>query len=87
MPHIMKKLTPLGQSMWPWWLLITLYYLASCLGHLKFSLWLVRGRTISWGNNTYNYAYSYAVPWLASIAAATLAWVVWRQARNSVSAR
>jgi hypothetical protein len=71
-------------SLFPWWCVIALYYTATCLGHLQFSLWLVRGRILEWRGDTYVFAYSYAVPWLAGAAAAALAWALWRQAKNSV---
>jgi VanZ family protein len=75
---------PSSQAPWLWWCAIALYYPAICLGHLQFSLWLVRGRTLTWGGTTYVYAYSYAVPWLAGIGVATLAWLLWRQVRRAV---
>ncbi len=84
MPLVARKPSLSLNRFSPWCWLIALYYPITCLGHLQFSLWLVRGRTIQWGGDTYVYAYSYAVPWLASIAAVALAWVVWRQAKNSV---
>jgi VanZ family protein len=76
--------TPSSKALWPGWCLIALYYPITCLGHLQFSLWLVRGRTTTWGGETHVYAYSYAVPWLAGMGVAALAWVLWRQAKNSV---
>jgi VanZ family protein len=67
---------------WPWYLAIAVYYVATCLGHLQFSLWLVRGRTIEIGGQTHVYAFAYAVPWVAALGVAALAWVLWRQVQR-----
>lgn len=64
---------------WAWWLLIAVYYVCTTLGHLQFSLWLVRGRTIDIGGQTYVYAFSYAMPWIAGLGAAALVGALWRQ--------
>jgi hypothetical protein len=57
------------------WLAPVVYFVATSLGHLEFSLWLVRNRT--WGGMTF--AYKEAVPWLAIGGAIVLsAWIVQR---------
>lgn len=57
------------------WLAPVVYFVATSLGHLEFSLWLVRNRT--WGGMTF--AYKEAVPWLAIGGAMVLfAWIVLR---------
>jgi hypothetical protein len=84
MSLVVPTSTPSSKALWPWWSVIALYYLAIGLGHLQFSLWLVRGRTLTWGDHTYVYAYAYAVPWLADIATVALAWLLWQQAKSTV---
>ncbi len=39
----------LNQAVWPWWVLALTYYVAGCLMHLRFSLWLVRQRAMLFG--------------------------------------
>jgi hypothetical protein len=70
------------QRNWPWWLAIVVYFSATCLGHLQFSLWLVRSRSITLGGQIYNYAYSFVVPWLAGVAVVALFCYLWRQAKS-----
>lgn len=43
----------LNQSVWPWWSLALTYYVANCLMHLQFSLWLVRQRDTLLGKMAY----------------------------------
>jgi VanZ family protein len=74
---------PAATPSWPWWLAIALYFPATCLGHLQFSLWLVRRRAVTLGGQSHGYAYSDAVPWLAGAAVAALVWHLWRQAARS----
>lgn len=59
---------------------ISVYYVATCLGHLAFSLWLVKGRTITLGGQTHVYAFSHAVPYVAGAAALALCLHIARQA-------
>ena len=75
------------QRNWPWWLAIVVYFSATCLGHLQFSLWLVRGRDITFAGRTYNYAYSFAVPFLAGIAVVALFFYLWQQTKRSPTPR
>ena len=64
-----------------WWLAALAYYLAGCLLHLQFSLWLVRQRVTSIGP----LAYADAMPWLVVAGAAGL--LVWFVSRLKTSPR
>jgi hypothetical protein len=50
-----------GGAAAPAWWLVAVYFVATSLGHLEFSLWLVRQRT--WADATF--AFKDAMPWLA----------------------
>lgn len=57
----------------PAWWLVVVYFVATSLGHLEFSLWLVRNRT--WAGATF--AFKDAMPWLAiGGGVLLLAWIV-----------
>jgi hypothetical protein len=69
---------------WQPWLLVVTYFIATSLGHLKFSLWLVRNRTGSWGT----WSLRHAVPYVVILGAVLLlAWLVRRAARNPQAVR
>ncbi len=65
-----------------WGLATAVYFIATVLGHLAFSIWLVKGRTIVVGGTTHVYAFSYAVPYAAATAALVLCLWVAGQARR-----
>jgi hypothetical protein len=65
------------------WLLVAAYFVATSLGHLEFSLWLVRQRSLG----SVTFAFKEAMPWLAIAGGAALvAWVL-RQLRRNRQAR
>lgn len=66
-------------AVWPWWLAIAVYYVAASLGHLEFSLWLVRQREGLFGP----FAFKDFVPFVAVVAGAALALWVGMQARRA----
>jgi hypothetical protein len=61
------------------WALALAYWVATSLGHLEFSLWLVRGRAGATGDYSYGTYFPYA---LALLAAAFAAWWVDRARRQ-----
>lgn len=64
---------------WRWWALVLTYYVACCLMHLRFSIWLVRQRDTVLGHM----AYADLVPGLAVVAGMGLIlWIAYRL-RNS----
>lgn len=67
------------RAVWPWWVLALVYYVATCLMHLQFSLWLVRQRDTMLGN----LAYADLMPYLVMAAGAGLVWWVARSVRSS----
>ena len=48
--HLSRK----RSSVWLWWLLALVYYVACCLMHLRFSIWLVRQREILSGRMSFS---------------------------------
>ncbi|MFZ4479847.1 MAG: VanZ family protein [Rhodoferax sp.] len=44
----------MNKPVWPWWLLALTYYVACCLMHLRFSIWLVRRRDTLLGSIAYS---------------------------------
>jgi hypothetical protein len=66
------------------WMPVVVYFIATSLGHLEFSLWLVRQRT--WGGVTF--AFKDAMPWLAVTGAVALfAWIVAQMRKRPHSTR
>lgn len=71
-----------------WGTTAALYFVATTLAHLAFSLWLVAQRTTTWQGNTYPYSYRDALPWLLPVAAlALLGWLVHNALRHGTPRR
>ncbi|TWO70444.1 hypothetical protein FN976_15820 [Caenimonas sedimenti] len=70
------RATEWGRWAWP---AAGAYFLATSLGHLEFSIWLVRNRTASWGT----WSFRHAVPALVVLGTVLLVtWLMRRAARN-----
>ena len=67
------------RSVWPWWLVMLVYYVTVCLMHLQFSLWLVRQRETVLGK----LAYADFMPVVVGAAGLGLVWAVTRSLRKS----
>ncbi|MEY2953411.1 MAG: hypothetical protein RLZZ401_1498, partial [Pseudomonadota bacterium] len=71
--------THIPSASWRWGVLTASYSIPGCLGHLQFSLWLVRHRAGAQGT----YAYADAVPLLVAVgAAALIAWLIFTFRRH-----
>jgi len=68
-----------ARSSWPWWIATMIYFVAGCLLHLQFSLWLVRPRDLPWGHH----ALSEFVPAAAFVGTLLLSIVVLHHLRHS----
>lgn len=68
---------------WSWAAATAVYFTATCLLHLEFSLWLVRPRDLPWGRH----ALAELVPAAMVIGALLLAWLVASHLRRSARPR
>lgn len=68
---------------WQWWIALAAYQTIAVLGHLQFSIWLVKGRPFEWGGQVYSFAFSMLVPWVGALAALVLACWLLGQARRA----
>jgi hypothetical protein len=62
---------------------IAVYFPATCLMHLEFSLWLVRARATAWGP----FAFSQLMPVAIALSVALLGYTIWKQLQRSNGAR
>jgi hypothetical protein len=76
--HSQRSAAPLRRA-WPWWIALAGYFVAVSLGHLEFSLWLVRQREGAFGA----YAFKDFVPFIAVAGGVGLALWIGLQARRA----
>lgn len=68
----MQTLRSLYASPRFWWLAVAVYFIATSLGHLRFTFWLIRERQGPWGH----FAFKDALPLLGGLAiAGLLLWI------------
>ena len=70
---------PAARAHGPWWIAAAVYFVATCLLHLQFSLWLVRPRETPWGRH----ALSELMPAAIVVGGVLLALLVLRQLRRA----
>jgi len=72
----------------PWGWVAAAYFIATTLGHLAFSLWLVSPRTLTWQGQVLHYSHRDALPYLLPLAAlGLLAWLLWDARRHGTRRR